>query len=122
MDPTLDALLRLSKFGGLVLLGAGAAGAFGTGALPERQRAVYRLFTAGFLLTWLGGWAMARARGVPLSTPWVLGAMAGSLVSFQAVVWVVEAEARPQRGAAAVAAAGLLGAVALMVWRPGGVG
>lgn len=122
MDPSLDALMRATKFVGLLLLGAGAAGALAPTPLAARQRAVHRVFTAGFLLTWLGGWAMARAQGVPLGAPWVLGAMAGSLAAFQSLAWVVEAESRPQRAAGAIAAGGLLLAVGLMVWRPGALG
>lgn len=112
-------LLRFVKMAALALLGAGIAGAFLSRDLEERRRAVYALATPGLILTWLAGFGLARETQVSLGSTWISASILVGLGLFQLVVWAVEREGRRTRWVAALAIVALLGAVGLMVAKPG---
>lgn len=111
-------LLRFLKVVSVLALAAGTVGAFLPRALEDRQRAAYWLAGPGLLFTWGLGVVIAWDRGVSLLAAWIVGAIALSLVSLQVVLWTVGREGRRTPTAAAIAIGTLLGALALMVWKP----
>ena len=111
--------LRFLKWAAVLLFTIGVAGAVGGGDLASRRTSAYWAATPGFLLMWLAGYALARTTGTSLGSAWMSGGMLLSMLALQAVLWGVEREARPRAAVAAVAIAAMLGAVGLMVWKPG---
>jgi small neutral amino acid transporter SnatA (MarC family) len=110
---------RFLKLVAVLLFGAGLVGAFLPASQVDRQRAVYWLATPGFVLTWLGGYAMTRSTGVSLSAGWVVGGMLLSLLAIHMAAWSVEREDRPRGVPAAVAMLALVLSLYLMIGKPG---
>ncbi|MCB9664906.1 MAG: hypothetical protein H6732_12395 [Alphaproteobacteria bacterium] len=111
--------LRLLKWVGVGLYVLGVGGAVLARDPEERRRAAHGPATVGFVLTWLGGYGLARLTGTSLGSTWLSLGMLGSLATLQLVVWSTEREV-PRGSWVRWLAAGLVVAtLAVMVWRPG---
>lgn len=117
--------LRLLKWIGLALYGAGVIGAL-SGETPQaRVKAVHRWATLGFIALWVSGWGLARLAGISTGSAWISASMLLSLLAMQLLVWATEqlspelAKAPGRKWAARVALLLSLGATGLMVARPG---
>jgi hypothetical protein len=110
--------LRFVKIVAVALLFAGTLGAVAARDLRERRSCAYALAGPGFGLTWACGFGLAASMEVPILSSWILGAMVLSFVSLQVVLFAVGKEGRRTPVVGALALAPLLGAVALMVWKP----
>lgn len=109
---------RLAKLVGVILFASGLLGGAWASSVEDRRSAVRYGATGGFVLTWIAGWAMARAAGVSLGAPWISAAMLLSIASLDLSLHAVESEGRSPR--AWVAVATFAGALGVMVLRPGG--
>lgn len=108
--------LLLAKFAGVLLFAGGAVAALAGPDRASRHRATHRIASPGLLLTWLFGYLLVEASGVPLTELWVTG---GLVLSLAAHVVLVAAVDRDDRRGPAIAVAGLLLVIlALMLWRP----
>lgn len=114
-------VLRFCKWVGVLLFTAGVAGAVLPTSFADRQAAVYRLATPGFVLTWLSGYGLLREASVSMGSAWVGAGLLLSLATLQAIVWGVEREDRGRGAVGALALLGLLTTVGVMVERPGTV-
>jgi integral membrane protein len=113
---TLLLVLRLVKFAGLALFGAGVYGALAHRDGDRRQWAAYWLAIPGFLLTATSGWLLLRIPELSSLQLFVLiGTLGGALAMHGSVMAATSASWRP--ASRALAAAGLLGAVDAMVLR-----
>jgi hypothetical protein len=117
--------LRLLKWIGLALYGAGLVGAL-TGETPQaRAKAVHRWATLGFVALWVSGWGLARLSGISTGSTWISASMLLSLLAMQLLVWATEqlspeiAKAPGRKWAARVALVLSLVLTGLMVARPG---
>lgn len=113
--------LRFLKLVGVLALTAGTLGAVMPGDLSLRARRRFAFFVAGpgLLMTWGLGFALAVLLRLPLLSTWIVGSLALSLLSLQAVLYCAGREGRAGWAPLLVAVLPLLGALALMVWRPG---
>lgn len=111
-------LLRLAKWLGVMAVAAGTVGAFLPRALDDRQRAAYLVLGPGFGVSWLAGFGLAHARGISLLEPWLLAAMALSMLSLNAVLYAVGREGRRTPRSGGVALVSLAATVVLMVYQP----
>ena len=117
--------LRMLKWVGMLLYGAGLVGAT-TGETPQqRAKAVHRWVTLGFVALWISGWGLARLSGVSTGSTYISASMLLSLLSMQLLVWSTEqlspelAKAPGRKWAARIAVLLSLVTVGLMVARPG---
>lgn len=110
--------LRLGKLLAVVLLGAGTLGATFPLPLTERRWFAYRLAGPGFGLTWTLGILWAAVTDVSLSSSWILGAMALSFTSLQAVLYLAGKEGRGGPIPTSIALVPLFFCFVLMVFRP----
>ena len=111
-------LLHFVNILAVAVLFAGTVGAFLARDLRDRQLFAYALAGPGFGATWACGFGLAVALEVPLLSAWILGAMVLSFFSLQVVLFAVGKEGRRTAVVASLAIAPLIGAVALMVWKP----
>ncbi len=112
--------LRFLKLVGVLALTAGTLGAVMPGNLPLRVRRRFAFLVAapGLLVTWALGFTLAVLQRLPLLSTWIVGSLALSLVSLQAVLYCAGREGRAGWTPLLVAVLPLLGALGLMVWRP----
>ena len=107
---------RLLKFIGVSLLAAGLAGAaFGEGR--RRQVAAQWLASGGLLLTWIPGYGMMKLTERSMGEPWISASLLASMVAVHGAL------ALSRKGGllpGLASAAGFLGALWLMVYRPDG--
>ncbi len=115
--------LRLLKWLGLLLYGAGLWGALVPADGALRAQAARYPATAGFVLLWFAGWGLARLEGTSMGSAWLSASMLLSLIGHQLLIWATE---RPEQSQAPLRrAAGLLAlvltllTVGLMVAQPG---
>lgn len=111
--------LRLVKLAAVVVMFSGAIGAVTADDLALRRRFALRLGAPGFGLAWVTGFVLVHHTSTSLLEPWVLGAMALSFVSLQAMLFLASREGRGGRVVATAVLAPLFLALALMVLRPG---
>ena len=109
---------RFVKYVALLLVAGGTAGAFAAERPDVRQWMVYGVATSGLALTWVAGFGLIRTAGWSMRAPFIGGSIVLSLAWLAVLVWTVE---RPERRTSlwlGVTVAPLLGALALMVFRP----
>lgn len=106
--------LRLFKFVGVVLLGAGVALATVSGPPEKRALAGWGLVPAGVMLTWITGYGLLKSLGLSVGAPWVSLSMLGSLVM---MVGAIGAAERGGRGWALLTWGGLGAALGGVVGR-----
>lgn len=108
-------LLRLLKYAGLALYGAGLWGALDGGRQRDRLVAAQWIAPLGWIAVWVAGYGMLRLSGRGFEA-WVLQAMAATLV---ATTGALLAAARPRfTGLGAfMAGAGLVASIGVMVGR-----
>lgn len=106
--------LRLVKFLGVALLGAGVWGALRGRDPMDRLVAAHGTATAGFLATWIGGYGLARRGDISIGEPWIGMAMLASLGLWVALVFVAP---RPSRAGAFVVTVLATFSIASMVLR-----
>lgn len=110
--------LRFAKLLGVLVLAAGTIAAVFPGvAGAARKRFAYLVAGPGFGITWLAGLLLVHWRGHSMLSIWVVGSLAGSLISLQGVLYAAGRE-RTSLTIAAVALLPLVLVLALMVWRP----
>ncbi len=110
--------LRFAKVLAVAALFAGTVGAFLPRDLGDRRLSAYALAGPGFGLAWACGFGLAASMEVPLLSTWILGTMVLSFFSLQVVLYAVGKEGRRSLTVALLALSPLVGAVALMVWKP----
>lgn len=112
-------LLKFTKFTGIGMLFAGSLGAVLASTYADRRRFAYALAGPGFWLTWLSGvLILVATNGSPL-TLWVIGSMVLSVVSLNALLYLVGREERSRsRVAALLVVLPLVACVALMTFKP----
>jgi hypothetical protein len=111
--------LKLAKFVAILLLGGATAGALREGSLESRQRAAYVVGVPAFLLVGTAGYGLTRLTGVSLGAPWIAGTLLLSLVWLALLFRAVEADSRRTPLVRGLAWSTLVGALALMIFRPG---
>ncbi len=108
--------LRLVKFIGLLLLGAGLGSALLSRTAADRLASACGLTGAGMMLTWCAGYGLVQASGRFIAEPFIVVGVALSLLSHDAALRHAR---RPSAASAARTVGGVCGAVAAMVLRPG---
>jgi hypothetical protein len=111
-------LLRFLKLLAVAGLFTGSVGAIVPRSLEDRQRFAYAIAGPSFGVAWLCGFGLAVQEEQPLLQGWILGGIALSFFSLQAVLFAVGKEGRRGVGAAVAIVLPLVATVALMVWRP----
>jgi hypothetical protein len=111
-------LLRFVKLLAVAGLFTGSIGAFVPRDIADRRRFAYAIAGPSFGAAWLTGFGLAAQEEQPLLQTWILGALALSFFSLQAVLFAVGKEGRRGPGVAFAILAPLVATVALMVWRP----
>jgi len=109
-------LLRLVKFLGVILFGAGVLGTLQRDQ-SARQVAAQRTACVGFTLTWISGFFLVQELGLPLTAPWILASMLTSVVALNGALRAAESADRAVLPAV-IAHVGLVGTLVLMSWRP----
>jgi hypothetical protein len=112
--------LRFAKLVAVILLFAGTLGVVMSPEIGARRRFATVLVGPGFGLTWALGFVLVRFTGHSLLSAFILGAMGLSILSLQGVLYLAGKAERRGALAALVALVPLLGAVWLMIFRPGG--
>jgi integral membrane protein len=107
---------RFIKFVALALFGAGLLVACASHRQRDRLTAAHLVATSGLLLAWLSGFGLLRIAGHELSTPWVLEAMAASLLALGGAVLAASIP-RARALGGGLAAAGFAAATGCMVGR-----
>jgi hypothetical protein len=110
--------LRFAKLLAVALLFAGSLGAVLPADLRDRRRFAFGVAGPGFILSWFFGFMLLAEISASFLEPWILGAMGLSFVSLNGVLWAVGREGRRSWGSAAFILVTLVGALALMVFRP----
>jgi hypothetical protein len=111
-------LLRFVKLLAVCALVSGTIGAYAPRALDDRKRAAYLLAAPGLAAAWGTGLAMALGTHLSPVAPWIAGAAIASTIAINVVLWSVAKDGRRSWLAASTSVAGLVIAVALMVFRP----
>lgn len=111
-------LLRFVKLLAVMGLFAGTAGVFLSRHHADAERAAFAVAGPSFGVVWVVGFVLAWARGISTLTPWIVGAIALSLVSINAVLYVAGKDGRRSGTTALVAIVPLVVSLALMVWQP----
>jgi integral membrane protein len=107
---------RLVKFVGLALYAGGVFSLVGRGDRAGRLAALDRLLTPGLLLTAFAGYGLMKSSGGTFE-PWILTSLAAAALGFHGAVGHAFA---PRRTQAALALAGFVGGLVVMVLRPEG--
>jgi hypothetical protein len=110
-------LLRFLKLLAVAGLFTGSVGAVVPRSLEDRQRFAYFIAGPSFGVAWLCGFGLAVQEEQPMLQTWILGSIALSFFSLQAVLFAVGKEGRRGVGTAIAILAPLVATVALMVWR-----
>lgn len=111
-------LLRFLKVLAVAGLFTGSVGAVLARDLQDRRRFAYAVAGPSFGVAWACGFGLVAQQDVPLLQTWILGGIALSFVSLQAVLYAVGKDGRRGIGTAIAILAPLVGTVALMVWKP----
>jgi hypothetical protein len=110
--------LRFAKLLGVLVLATGTVAAVFPGLEGKvRKRFAYLVAGPGFGVTWIAGLLLVHWRGHSMLSTWVVGSLAGSLISLQGVLYAAGRE-RTSLTVASVALVPLVIVLALMVWRP----
>lgn len=102
---------RFVKFLGVSLFAWGVFGATQPGDPGARSAAARQWGTAGFLLTWLAGYGLAKLSGTSLGAPWISASMLTSMLALAGALAAARSDGRVARfvaGAAAMATLGLM--------------
>jgi hypothetical protein len=111
-------LLRFLKVLAVAGVFTGSVGAFLPRDLRDRQRFGYLVAGPSYAVAWLCGFGLVGAEQLPFLQTWILGGLALSFFSLQAVLFAVGKEGRRGTGVAVAIVAPLVATVALMVWKP----
>jgi hypothetical protein len=111
-------LLRFVKLLAVAGVFTGSVGAFVPRDIADRRLFAYAIAGPSFGLAWLCGFGLIAQLELPFLQTWVLGGLALSFFSLQAVLFAVGKEGRRGPGVAIAILAPLVATVALMVWRP----
>lgn len=117
MEPWI--LWRLLKLAATIAFAGGLAAGTLASAPRDRQVAVYKVATTGFLLSWLAGYAMVQQQQLSLGAPWISASLLSSLLAMGLGAWAVEAPQRRGLALTALVQAPVLLTLWLMVARPG---
>jgi hypothetical protein len=109
--------LRFLKLLAVAGLFTGSIGAVLPKNLEDRQRFAYFIAGPSFGAAWLCGFGLAVQEEQPMLQTWILGSLALSFFSLQAVLFAVGKEGRRGPAVAIAILAPLVLTVALMVWR-----
>jgi hypothetical protein len=96
----------------------GAIGACITKAARERSIFAYYIYGPSFALAWAMGLFLTFAEGIELFSWWLLGSIALSLLSLNAVLYVAGKDDRATRISVPLAIAPLVISVVLMITKP----
>ncbi len=110
--------LRFGKMLAVALLFAGCLGAVLPVDLRDRRRFAYAVAGPGFILSWYFGFMLLGEVAAAFAEAWIYGAMGLSFVSLNGVLWAVGRDGRRSWGSGAFILATLIGAFALMVFKP----
>ncbi len=110
--------LRFLKLLAVAGVFTGSVGALVPRDLADRRRFAYAIAGPSYGLAWLCGFCLVAQEELPFLQSWILGGLALSFFSLQAVLFAVGKEGRRGPGVALAILAPLVATVALMVWRP----
>lgn len=96
-------VFRLLKFLGLALLSLGVLGPVFTAEREQRSR-LYSVAAVGWLLVWLSGYGLLKAKGLQLSEDWATAGLVWSAVAVSCALAAVERPAVAGLGAYALVA------------------
>ena len=111
-------LLRFLKLLAVAGVFAGSIGAFVPRDLRDRRLFAYAIAGPSYGLAWLCGFGLVAQEELPFLQTWILGGLALSFFSLQAVLFAVGKDGRRGAGVAIAILAPLVATVALMVWKP----
>jgi hypothetical protein len=111
--------LRFAKIVAVIALFSGTLGVVMSPSIEARRRFAVALVGPGFGLVWALGFLLVRFTGHSLLSPFILWAMALSILSLQGVLYLAGKAERRGWLPAFIAIAPLLGALWLMMFRPG---
>jgi hypothetical protein len=111
-------LLRFLKLLAVAGVFVGSVGAVVPRDLEDRRRFAYAIAGPSYGLAWLCGFGLVAQEEQPFLQLWILGGLALSFFSLQAVLFAVGKAERRGPGVAVAILAPLVATVALMVWRP----
>lgn len=111
-------LLRFLKLLAVAGLFTGSVGAVLARDLRDRRVFAYAVAGPSFGAAWGCGFGLVAQEDVALLQPWILGGIALSFFSLQAVLFAVGKDGRRGVGTAIAILAPLVATVALMVWQP----
>jgi hypothetical protein len=110
--------LRFVKLLAVAGVFTGSVGAVLPSALADRRRFAYLIAGPSYGLAWLCGFGLVAQEEQSFLQTWILGGLALSFFSLQAVLFAVGKDERRGPGVAVAILAPLVATVALMVWRP----
>jgi integral membrane protein len=108
--------VRFFKLAAFAVLAVGIGAVIGAGSRRARCVAAYGLVVPGLVATWVSGWALMKYTGHTIGEPWILSAIAASVVALHAAFLVSHKEA-PRAITRLLAAAGVAAALGVMVAR-----
>jgi hypothetical protein len=111
-------LIRFLKVLAVAGLFTGSIGAIVPRDIADRRLFAYAIAGPSFGVAWLCGFLLIAQEELPFLQGWILGGMALSFFSLQAVLFAVGKEGRRGPGVAIAILAPLVATVGLMVFRP----
>ncbi|MCA9529901.1 MAG: hypothetical protein KC543_07175 [Myxococcales bacterium] len=112
------ALVLFAKYVSVIVFTVGCVGAIVPGPLERRRRFGYIWASLGLGACWVLGFLLVYFTATSLLSGWILWSLVLSVVSLQAVLYVVGAEGRLGWVSRSLVIAPLLGTIALMVLQP----
>ena len=110
---------RIIKLLAVAALAAGSLGAGFAAEQRDRLAAAFWVATPAFLVTWIAGFAMAKAGGHSLGAPWIALAMATSLMGFHHAILACRKSGRRAPFAGLTAGWVTASIVAMVIRQPG---
>ncbi len=111
-------LLRFVKVLAVAGVFTGSIGAFVPRDLADRRLFAYAIAGPCYGLAWLCGFGLVALEELPFLQSWILGGLALSFFSLQAVLFAVGKDGRRGPGVAIAIVFPLVATVGLMIWRP----
>jgi integral membrane protein len=112
---TIWVAFRILKWAGLLLFGAGCLGSAVARDARDRASFAYGVGTAGWLISWIAGYGLAKSSGVSIGEPWITAGMGFSFLALLGAVFRAQGFLPAASGGLSVGAA--ISSVAVMALR-----